>query len=169
MVQSKNADPTALIFRTHRPGDMGFITYRHGVIYAQDHGLPANFERDVSRISADFLDTYDPIMERCWIAERDDKFIGSVALVKHKELENTALIRLLIVEREARGLGLGTKLVQQCIDFAREAGYKRIRLWTLTQLVSARRLYKNAGFQIIRTEPQESWGGMPKEEWELNF
>lgn len=163
----KTSDSTTLKLRTHRPGDMGFITYRHAVIYVQDYGLPSYFERDVGRIAADFLDTYDPDMERCWIAERDGNFLGSIALVKHKDVEDTAMIRLLLVEREARGLGLGTKLVQQCVEFAKEAGYKQIRLWTLTQLTTARRLYKNAGFEILRTEPQDAWGGVPKEEWEL--
>ncbi|KAH7139643.1 acyl-CoA N-acyltransferase [Dactylonectria estremocensis] len=169
MESNNKPNSTALKFRTHRPGDMGYITYRHAVIYDQDHALPAFFERDVSRIAADFLDTYDATLERCWVAEKDEKFLGSVALVKHKELRDTAMIRLLLVEREARGLGLGTQMVQKSIDFAREAGYKRIRLWTLTQLTSARRLYTNAGFEILRTEPQDAWGGMPKEEWELTL
>lgn len=138
-----------IMLRSHRPGDMGYIIHRHGVLYAQEYEWDERFEAMVAHIAADFIDRYDPEAERCWIAERNDEFLGCVCLVKDAVLDSTARIRMLLVEPSARGLGLGKKLVQQCLDFAREKGYKEVVLSTQSILTPARRLYKAAGFTLV--------------------
>ncbi|CAG7561888.1 unnamed protein product [Fusarium equiseti] len=143
--------------RTHQPGDMGYITHRHGAIYAKEYNFDYRCESLVSRITADFLDNFNPALERCWIAEKDGQFLGSIMLVQDKK-PKTAKLRLLLVEESARGLGVGTALIQACIDFAREAGYERVDLWTQSILEGARRLYKKAGFELIETQPHCDWG-----------
>lgn len=157
-----------VVLRTHRPGDIGFIIHRHGVLYAEQYGWDERFEALVARIAADFIDNYDETKERCWIAERDGAYLGCIMLVNEKSEKNTAKLRLLLVEPSARGLGLGTQLIQQCIDFAKEKHYHRIVLWTQSILGSARRLYLGLGFKLVQEEAHESFG--PKltgESWEL--
>ncbi|KAH7179076.1 acyl-CoA N-acyltransferase [Fusarium flagelliforme] len=155
--------------RTHQPGDMGYITYRHGKVYAKEYNFNSRFESLVSRITADFLDNFNPDLERCWIAEKDGQFLGSIMLVQEKK-PKTAKLRLLLVEESARGLGVGTALIQACIDFAREAGYESVGLWTQSMLVGARRLYKKAGFELVKTEPQCDWGvDAVGEFWSMNL
>jgi GNAT superfamily N-acetyltransferase len=126
------------------------------------------FEALVARIAADFLDNFDARRERCWIAERDDEIAGSVLLVK--DSEETAKLRLLYVEPKARGLGIGRRLVQECLGFARRTGYRKITLWTNDVLVSAGRIYEAAGFRLVREEPHHSFGrDMVGQYWELQL
>lgn len=141
-----------ILYRTHRPGDIGYIIYRHGLIYAQEYQWDERFEAMVARIAADFIQNYDPALERCWIAEQDGAFMGCVCIVKDTERDNTARIRMLFVEPAARGLGLGKGLVQRCLEFAREKGFAEVVLSTQSALGPARRLYEKAGFRFVREE-----------------
>ncbi|CEF84416.1 hypothetical protein FGSG_09067 [Fusarium graminearum PH-1] len=155
--------------RTHRPGDMGYITHRHAVIYENQYNFDSRFESLISRITADFLDNYNPDLERCWIAENNGQFLGCIMLVSDKK-PKTAKLRLLMVEETARGLGVGTALIQACIDFATNAGYEHIDLWTQSVLEGARRLYAKAGFKMIETQPHNDWGvDLVGEFWSLKL
>src|SRR5579871_3473764 len=144
----RSAPPVrAYALRTHQPGDLGWIVRTHGLLYAREYGYDARFEAIVARIAADFLDRFDPAHERCWIAEIDGENVGSVCLVKKSA--TVAKLRLLIVDPQARGLGIGRRLVDECIHFARQAGYRTITLWTHGQLTAARRIYQSAGFACV--------------------
>jgi DNA-binding MarR family transcriptional regulator/GNAT superfamily N-acetyltransferase len=151
--------------RRHGPGDLGMIVHRHGVIYAAEYGYDERFEALVAKVVAGFIENLDPRRERAWIAERDGRFLGSVFVVaKSKAI---AQLRLLIVEPEARGMGIGRRLVQEVIRFSRKAGYRKVQLWTQSELVAARRIYAAAGFEIIGTEQHENFGKkLDAEIWE---
>lgn len=142
--------------RTHEPGDMGWVTHRHGVLYAREYGWDGRFEALVSHIVAEFINNFRPERERCWIAEMNGEVVGSVFLVQ--ESEEMARLRLLLVEPKARGLGLGTRLVQECIRFAGNKGYRKIILWTNSVLEDARRIYQKAGFILVSQEEHHSFG-----------
>jgi DNA-binding MarR family transcriptional regulator/GNAT superfamily N-acetyltransferase len=144
------------LLRTHRPGDVGWIVHRHGVLYVEREGWEASFEALVARIGARFIEKFDPARERCWMAERAGRIIGSVTLVKKSE--RVAQLRMLYVEPEARGLGVGRRLVEECILFSRKAGYRKIVLWTNRTLLPARRIYEAQGFQKIASDGDyETW------------
>ena len=154
--------------RSHRPGDMGMIVHRHGVIYAKEFGYDERFEALVAKVVGGFIENLKPKRERCWIAERDGRFLGSVMVVEKKK--SIAQLRLLIVEPDARGMGIGRRLVDEVIRFAKKTGYKRLQLWTQSELTAARNIYRAAGFKIIGTEGHESFGKkLNAEIWELEL
>ena len=154
--------------RPHRPGDIGWVIHRHGVLYFQEYGWDERFEALVAEIAAKFIRNFDAARERCWIAEKDGSIVGSVFLVRHTE--DIAKLRLLLVEPSARGLGLGGRLVQECIDFARAAGYRQITLWTQAELHAARHIYKKAGFHRTGVEKHNHFGPeMVGEVWDMTL
>lgn len=148
--------PIQIRIRTHQPGDLGWIVERHGAVYARDYGFDSGFEALVAEIAAKFLKDFDPARERCWIAELDGRRVGSVMLVKQSH--DIAKLRLLLVETEARGLGLGRQLVETCLEFARSTGYREITLWTNSILDEARGLYESLDFSLVKEEPHHSFG-----------
>ncbi|AMP03913.1 bifunctional helix-turn-helix transcriptional regulator/GNAT family N-acetyltransferase [Collimonas pratensis] len=148
--------PSSYLLRDPRPGDMGWVVHRHGVLYAQDYGWNAEFEALVADIVAKYLRDFDSSAERCWIAEKDGKVAGSVFVVRHDE--STAKLRMLYVEPSARGMGIGRRLVEECLHFAKFAGYKKMLLWTNSILVGARDIYAKAGFEKIAEESHHSFG-----------
>jgi GNAT superfamily N-acetyltransferase len=164
------------VLRSHRPGDIGWAISRHGALYAQEHGWDLRFEALVARIAARFIEQFDAAREACWIAERDGHRTGCVFLVQARDeatqaLEpGTAQLRMLLVEPAARGLGLGAALVDECERFARQAGYRRIRLWTNHMLLAARGIYERAGYRMLSAEAHHSFGhAMVGEIWELSL
>jgi DNA-binding MarR family transcriptional regulator/N-acetylglutamate synthase-like GNAT family acetyltransferase len=162
----KFADP--FILRTHQPGDMGKVTQLHGQLYAQEYGFDTSFEALVAQIVADFITNFKPDRERCWIAEMNGEVVGSVFVVQKDE--QVAKLRLLLVDPKARGLGLGSRLVDECIRFAQRCGYKKLILWTNSILLEARNIYQKAGFKLIEEEAHHSYGqDLIGETWELDL
>lgn len=148
--------PGTFTLRELRPGDMGWVIHRQMVLYAQEYGWNNEFEALAAEIGAQFIREFDPSMERAWIAERDGQIVGAVFVVKQDN--TTAKLRMLYVEASARGLGLGARLVHECLAFARQAGYTRMVLWTNSALVSARHIYEHAGFVLLEEAPHHSFG-----------
>ncbi len=147
---------------------MGWVVQRHGELYWREHGYDERFEALVAGIVARFIQNFDARRERCWIAERKAKRLGAVFVVKKSVTH--AQLRLLILEPAARGSGLGKRLVRECIRFARKAGYRKLVLWTQSELAAARGIYEKAGFRLVRGETHESFGKPLKGEyWELNL
>jgi DNA-binding MarR family transcriptional regulator/GNAT superfamily N-acetyltransferase len=154
--------------REPRPGDFGWIVKRNAELYAQDYGWVAPFEGVCAQIVADFVNKYDASRERGWIAEIDGENVGAVMLAN--DGDGVARFRLLFVEPKARGLGIGARLVDEAIRFARGAGYRKITLWTHSVLTAARHIYQSAGFKLMRSEEHQSWGRpVVSEHWDLEL
>jgi DNA-binding MarR family transcriptional regulator/GNAT superfamily N-acetyltransferase len=154
--------------RPHRPGDMGWVVQRHGELYDREYGYDERFEALVARIVADFIEHLEPARERCWIAERGGERVGSVFVVAKST--RVAKLRLLLVEPSARGLGIGKRLVDEVVRFARAAGYRKVVLWTQSELTAARRIYAAAGFRRAGEESHRSFGtSAVAEVWELKL
>lgn len=164
-----DAVPPEPVLRGPGPGDLGWMVQRHGALYAAEYGWDAGFEGLVARVVADFAQDHDPLLERVWIAELDGRPVGSVMCVRD-EAPATARLRLLLVEPEARGHGLGDRLVRTAVDFAREAGYRDMVLWTNDVLTAARRIYERAGFTLVAEEPHRSYGAdLIGQDWRLEL
>jgi DNA-binding MarR family transcriptional regulator/GNAT superfamily N-acetyltransferase len=160
----RDAEPFTL--REHRAGDMGWIVSRQSALYAEEYGWTTEYEALAAEIVAQFLKTFDPARERCWVAQRDGAPVGAVMIVRHSDA--VAQLRLLHVERAARGLGIGRRLVGECVRFSRAAGYEKITLWTQANLLAARHLYEGAGFTCLSREPHYRFGkDLVAETWEL--
>lgn len=161
-------DPREVVLRDLRPGDAGWIAHRHGVLYAREWGYDQRFEGVVARIMSDFVLRSDPAGERCWVAEWQGSMVGSVLLVRRSR--TVAKLRVLLVEPGARGLGVGRRLVAECVRFARDAGYRKITLWTHQSLRAARHLYQQAGFRCVGAVRNRSFGqDLVDETWELDL
>jgi len=160
--------PPLIVLRQHRPGDMGWVTSANAALYAQEYGWDLSYEALVAKITAEFIENFDARRERCWIAEMDGERVGSVFVVA--KTDAIAKLRLLIIDPRARGLGLGKRLVDECLRFAKDAGYTSMTLWTQSILTAARAIYDRAGFKLVAAEPHHSFGvDLIGETWERDL
>ncbi len=160
--------PRTVVLRLPRSGDFGWVVERHGAVYADEYGFDATFESLVARIIVEYVEHANPDRQAAWIAEVHGERVGCVFCMR--EIERVARLRLLLVEPTARGLGIGARLVDECITFARRAGYERITLWTNDVLHAARHIYERAGFQLLKEEAHHSFGqDLVGQDWELTL
>jgi DNA-binding MarR family transcriptional regulator/GNAT superfamily N-acetyltransferase len=170
LLAPRAAEHPRIVLRPHRAGDMGWVVYREGALYAQEYGFDESFEALVARIVADFLTDFDSKRERCWIAEVNGQNVGHIFLVKHPTEPSTAKLRLLLVEPSARGMRVGSTLVEECVNFARSVGYKTITLWTQSILLAARRTYLRSGFRLVEEQANFKFGkDLVSQTWELDL
>jgi DNA-binding MarR family transcriptional regulator/GNAT superfamily N-acetyltransferase len=168
VLEPSDAPKVPFILRPHQPGDMGWVTHRHAVLYTREYGWTDEFEALVAEIVAKFIRNFDARRERCWIAEREGEIVGSVFLVK--DSDDVARLRLLLVEPSARGLGIGARLVKECIDFAKHHGYRKITLWTNDILHAARKIYEAQGFKLVKETKHHSFGAdLTAQDWDLDL
>ena len=158
-----------IILRDVAPGDMGWVVQQHAEVYAREYGFNSDFEAMVARIAADFLEKRQPETSRGWIAERNGERLGAVFVVRKSR--TVAQLRMLILSPAARGMGLGSRLTDKCIAFARQRGYRKMVLWTNSFLEAARGIYARRGFVLVKSEPYEGYGqsGLVGETWELKL
>ncbi|MHA2356308.1 MAG: bifunctional helix-turn-helix transcriptional regulator/GNAT family N-acetyltransferase [Candidatus Thorarchaeota archaeon] len=165
---AKSSPALSYLIRPHRAGDIGWIVHRHGVIYSEEYGWDETFEALTAEILAKFIQSHNLKRERIWIAEQDGEIVGSVMIVDAGN--QVAQLRLLLVEPKVRGKGIGRKLIEECIDFSRRNGYKKIKLWTQSNLLAARHLYLEYGFELVKDESHKSFGHeLTAEFWELQL
>ncbi|MBR0777509.1 MarR family transcriptional regulator [Bradyrhizobium diazoefficiens] len=165
VLEQRRSQPASFVLRSHRVGDMGWVISRQAAAYAADYNWDISYEALVAEICAQFIKNYDAAREHCWIAEVGGEPVGSIFLVK--ATDEIAKLRLLQVEKQARGLGVGRALVEQCIRGARERGYSRMTLWTQSILVAARGIYQSSGFRLVKEEKHHSFGAdLTGETWE---
>lgn len=168
VLEQRRSQPASFMLRSHRVGDMGWVISSQAAAYAADHGWDISYEALVAEICAQFIKNYDPAREHCWIAEVGGEPVGSIFLVK--ATDQIAKLRLLQVEKKARGLGVGRALVEQCIQGARERGYSKMTLWTQSILVAARGIYQSTGFKLVKEEKHHSFGAdLIGETWERDL
>jgi DNA-binding MarR family transcriptional regulator/GNAT superfamily N-acetyltransferase len=166
--KKSSSNEKSVTLRTHRPGDMGWVVQAHGRLYFEEYGWDERFEALVAGIASAFVKNFDEERERCWIAEMDGEPVGSVFVVKKSK--TVAKLRLLIVEPRARGRGLGRRLVEECIGFARAKGYRKLVLWTQSNLAAARKIYAKTGFKRVKRQPHQEFGvRLVGEYWELKL
>ena len=167
LLGDKQKAPTPYVLRPPHAGDLGWIVHRQGVLYAEEWGYDERFEALCAEIVAEFVRNLRPSKERCWIAEKEDQIVGCVFLVRKSD--TIAKLRLLYVEPATRGMGIGARLIEECIRFARQVGYRKITLWTQSELLAARHLYKKAGFKLIAKQKHDSFSrkGLVAETWDL--
>jgi GNAT superfamily N-acetyltransferase len=163
-----NPQQAPVTLRSMRPGDLGWVIQQHGEVYAREYGWNEQFEAMVADIAAQFVRKFQPEWERCWIAEHDGQRLGAVFVVRKSR--TVAQLRMLILAPEARGLGLGARLTDECIAFARAAGYKKMVLWTNSCLTTARHIYARRGFTLVKSEPYAGFGQqLVGETWALKL
>ena len=168
MPETQPNDKRQLVLRDPRPGDIGWVIQQHGEIYHREYGWNSEFEALVADIAARFLRRFQPEWEKCWIAELDGQRVGSVFVARKSA--TVAQLRMLILTPEARGLGLGAKLSDASIDFARARGYRKMLLWTNSSLIAARAIYAKRGFVLTKSEPYHGFGqDLVGETWELKL
>lgn len=168
VLESDQKSVSSYLLRQHRPGDIGWITHRHGAVYAEEYSWDETFEALAADILVKFIQSHDTKRERIWVAEQDGEIIGSVVLVDAGN--HMSQLRLLLVEPKNRGKGIGSRLIQECIDFSKRNGYNKIKLWTQKNLGAARHLYKKAGFVCVSEKPHRSFGhDLIEEFWEMNL
>ena len=156
------------LLRQHQPGDVGWIVHRQAILYAEEYGWDGTYEGLAAEVVAQFIKNFDPKRERCWIAEKDGERVGAVFIAKASN--EVAKLRLLHVESTARGLGIGKRLVEECVRFSRQVGYRKMTLWTQSILSAARHIYKEMGFRIVHQERHHSFGkDLTAETWELDL
>lgn len=162
------AAPRMAVLRDPAPGDIGWVVQQHGEVYWREYGWDSSFEALVADIAAQFVHKFQPAWERCWVAELDGERVGAVFVVRKSA--STAQLRMLILSPKARGLGLGARMTDECIAFARAKGYKKMVLWTNSCLTAARGIYAKRGFTLVKTEPYEGFGQqLVGETWELRL
>lgn len=168
MNRADGSTKTVTIRTELRPGDLGWVTHRHGILYAEEYDWNVEFEALVAGVVASFGKQHDPDRERCWFAEIDGQIVGSVFLVKLSD--DVGQLRLMYVEQSARHHGIGSRLIAECLAFARAAGYRTVKLWTNSVLVDARRLYAKTGFRLVQSDPSPAFGqDLVSEFWEIEL
>ena len=168
ILKSEHENPDFYSIRSHRPGDIGYITYRHGIIYANEYQLDETFEAYVAKYMAKFIENYDSTKEHLWVVENGTEIIGSIAIVKVDE--KVAQLRWLLVEPHERNKGIGKKLVHEALTFCKNRGYQKVKLGTFSDLLVARSLYEKNGFKLIDSTTHHKWGqNLTEEDWDLNL